>query len=215
MLLNARGFQDQFGQIANAVAGLVGCNPFRHLAHRAQEHIQCRVFAAPVNSASMVKGMPAIRATSPLVLAALVAPLPVPLPAIRDLLSLPDLPDQSCHAADAIARTQVGDVEARIARLTAPRTEFQRMVAPCAGGSTRDPPSISRPQMPKSPAALRSGHGCGLTAAMPWLIPGMLALAPFAWLLTRADVGFSGRVCAAYGGADMAASLGGSGSSRA
>lgn len=57
-----------------------------------------------------------------------------PLEAIRDLLSLSDRPDQPCHAADAIAREQLRAVEARIARLTALRTELERMIAQCAGG---------------------------------------------------------------------------------
>lgn len=45
-------------------------------------------------------------------------------------------------------------------------------------------------------------------AASPlWLIPGLLALALFAWLLTLADVDFAGRAYAAYGGIYIAASL--------
>jgi len=40
-----------------------------------------------------------------------------------------------------------------------------------------------------------------------WLIPGMAALALFAFLLTRIDVGFAGRAYAAYGGVYIAASL--------
>ena len=40
-----------------------------------------------------------------------------------------------------------------------------------------------------------------------WLIPGMLALALFAYLLTRIDVAFAGRAYAAYGGVYIAASL--------
>ncbi|MEI2807126.1 MerR family transcriptional regulator [Albidovulum sp.] len=58
-----------------------------------------------------------------------------PLEAIRDLLSLSDRPDQSCAAADAIARTQLAAVRARIARLTALEAELQRMVAQCAHGT--------------------------------------------------------------------------------
>ena len=42
-----------------------------------------------------------------------------PLEAIRDLLSLSDRPDQSCAAADIIAKDQLATVNARIARLTA------------------------------------------------------------------------------------------------
>ena len=40
-----------------------------------------------------------------------------------------------------------------------------------------------------------------------WLIPGILALAAFAWLLTRIDTEFAGRAYAAYGGIYIAASL--------
>lgn len=43
----------------------------------------------------------------------------------------------------------------------------------------------------------------------PWFaIPGLLLLALFAWLLTRADVSAAGRAYAAYGGVYIAASLG-------
>jgi DNA-binding transcriptional MerR regulator len=61
-----------------------------------------------------------------------------PLDAIRDLLSLSDRPDQSCAAADAIARAQLVAVEGRIARLTALKAELERMVVQCAGGAIRD-----------------------------------------------------------------------------
>lgn len=60
------------------------------------------------------------------------------LEAIRDLLSLSDRPDQSCEAADLIARAQLGEVQARIARLTALKAELERMVEQCAGGQIRD-----------------------------------------------------------------------------
>lgn len=58
-----------------------------------------------------------------------------PLEAIRDLLSLSDNPDQPCAAADAIARSQLQEVNAQIAQLTALRTELERMVAQCAHGT--------------------------------------------------------------------------------
>ncbi len=57
-----------------------------------------------------------------------------PLPAIRDLLSLADDPEQSCQAADEIARTQLHQVENRIARLLALKAELERMVRECSGG---------------------------------------------------------------------------------
>lgn len=57
-----------------------------------------------------------------------------PLEAIRDLLSLSDRPDQSCEAADAIARAQLAEVERRLARLSALKAELERMVDQCQGG---------------------------------------------------------------------------------
>ena len=61
-----------------------------------------------------------------------------PLEAIRDLLSLSDRPEQSCAAADGIARAQLGAVRARIAQLRALEGELERMVAQCAHGAIRD-----------------------------------------------------------------------------
>ena len=40
-----------------------------------------------------------------------------------------------------------------------------------------------------------------------WLIPGMVSLAVFAWLLTLADSAAAGRAFAAYGGVYIASSL--------
>ena len=60
------------------------------------------------------------------------------LEAIRDLLSLSDRPDQSCAAADVIARQQLTAVERRIERLTALKGELERMIVQCAGGSIAD-----------------------------------------------------------------------------
>ena len=60
------------------------------------------------------------------------------LEAIRDLLSLSDRPDQSCAAADAIAKAQLADVRARIARLQALEEELTRMVGQCAHGAISD-----------------------------------------------------------------------------
>ncbi len=40
-----------------------------------------------------------------------------------------------------------------------------------------------------------------------WLIPGLLALAVFAYLLTRIDTDFAGRAYAVYGGIYIASSL--------
>lgn len=61
-----------------------------------------------------------------------------PLEAIRDLLSLSDKPDQSCDAADAIAKSQLGEVRARITRLKALESELERMIAQCAHGKISD-----------------------------------------------------------------------------
>lgn len=60
------------------------------------------------------------------------------LEAIRDLLSLSDKPDQSCAAADAIAKAQLNAVQARIARLKALETELHRMIDQCACGTIKD-----------------------------------------------------------------------------
>lgn len=60
------------------------------------------------------------------------------LEAIRDLLSLSDRPEQSCAAADAIARAQLQAVQARIARLKALETELHRMIDQCACGTIKD-----------------------------------------------------------------------------
>jgi small multidrug resistance family-3 protein len=41
-----------------------------------------------------------------------------------------------------------------------------------------------------------------------WVLPGLVSLALFAFLLTRVEVGFAGRAYAAYGGIYILASLG-------
>ena len=46
-----------------------------------------------------------------------------------------------------------------------------------------------------------------LKAAPLWLAAGMVSLAAFAWLLTRADSAYAGRAYAIYGGIYIAASL--------
>ena len=61
-----------------------------------------------------------------------------PLDAVRELLSLSDDADRSCAAADAIARDHLVAVERRIARLTALKTELERMIEQCRGGSIAD-----------------------------------------------------------------------------
>lgn len=54
-----------------------------------------------------------------------------PLDAIRELLELADHPHQPCAAADTIAKRQLQQVEQRMARLEALRTELQRMLYQC------------------------------------------------------------------------------------
>ena len=44
-------------------------------------------------------------------------------------------------------------------------------------------------------------------ASVFWLVPGLVSLAAFAWLLTLAPSDFAGRAYAAYGGVYIAASL--------
>ncbi|MEQ9213438.1 MAG: helix-turn-helix domain-containing protein [Marinovum algicola] len=61
-----------------------------------------------------------------------------PLDAIRELLNLSDHPNRPCAEADEIARRQLRQVEQRLARLEALRTELQRMVRECSGGRTAD-----------------------------------------------------------------------------
>ena len=54
--------------------------------------------------------------------------------AIRVLLTLSDDPDRPCEEANALAAGQLADVEAKIARLEALRSELRRMVtADCHG----------------------------------------------------------------------------------
>lgn len=53
---------------------------------------------------------------------------------IRELLVLTDNPDTSCSAADAIARSQLEQVEIRLEKLKALRKELKRMVEECKHG---------------------------------------------------------------------------------
>ncbi len=61
-----------------------------------------------------------------------------PLESIRDLLSLSDKPDQSCAAADIIAKAQLAATRARITRLRALEAELERMIDQCACGTISD-----------------------------------------------------------------------------
>ena len=60
------------------------------------------------------------------------------LEAIRELLDLSDHPHRPRLEADAIARRQLKQVEQRLARLEALRTELKRMIHECSGGQTAD-----------------------------------------------------------------------------
>ena len=60
------------------------------------------------------------------------------LEAMRELLDLSDNPDRSCGEADSIARRQLKQVELRMDRLKALRTELKRMIQECSGGKTAD-----------------------------------------------------------------------------
>ncbi len=61
-----------------------------------------------------------------------------PLEAIRELLGLVDDPKRSCTAADGIARRQLEQVESRITRLGALKSELERMIVQCRGGKIAD-----------------------------------------------------------------------------
>lgn len=58
--------------------------------------------------------------------------------AIRTLLALQDDPNQSCAAANAIAKARLAEVDRRIVGLKALRTELRRMIAECACGRIAD-----------------------------------------------------------------------------
>lgn len=60
------------------------------------------------------------------------------LEAVRELISLGGKPEQSCAKADAIARTHLGEVERKIAALTALKSELARMIESCGRGRVAD-----------------------------------------------------------------------------
>ncbi len=60
------------------------------------------------------------------------------LEAIRELLSLSDNPNQSCEAADAIARKQLIAVKQRVRMLQDLQKELESMVNQCANGKVSD-----------------------------------------------------------------------------
>jgi len=54
--------------------------------------------------------------------------------AIRQLLDLSDQPDRPCAEADVLARTHLAEIDGKIGRLTALRSEVRRMIEECAHG---------------------------------------------------------------------------------
>jgi len=58
--------------------------------------------------------------------------------AIRQLLDLSDQPERPCAEADVIARAHLTDIDSKIARLTALRSEVQRMIGECEHGRVCD-----------------------------------------------------------------------------
>lgn len=58
--------------------------------------------------------------------------------AIRDLLGMAMRPGQSCAEVDAIARRHLAEVESRLVRLSALRTELTRMLDECGHGRVGD-----------------------------------------------------------------------------
>ena len=84
--------------------------------------------------------------------------------AIRDLLELSDKPDQPCEAVTDIALAQRDEIDHRIARLIDLRSELDRIITECAGGSIKNcrivealagdvggrGPRSSKPEIPSS-----------------------------------------------------------------
>jgi len=56
------------------------------------------------------------------------------LDAIREMLTLSDLPDRPCETVDRIAQIHLDEVMEKIARLTSLKTELERMISRCKGG---------------------------------------------------------------------------------
>lgn len=57
---------------------------------------------------------------------------------VRELLAMTAEPQASCHRADSIALHHLGEINRRIAQLTALRGELQRMVDECGHGHVCD-----------------------------------------------------------------------------
>ena len=63
---------------------------------------------------------------------------------IRALLDLADRPGADCGQAHALAMAQIDQVDARLLRLAALRTELQRMATSCEGVPHQIPHPVSR-----------------------------------------------------------------------
>ncbi|NML94317.1 MerR family transcriptional regulator [Novosphingobium olei] len=61
-----------------------------------------------------------------------------PLDAVRELLTLADDADQSCHAVDRIARVHLTEIDRKIADLSALRSELGRVIGSCSHGTVAD-----------------------------------------------------------------------------
>ena len=61
-----------------------------------------------------------------------------PQQTIRELLDLTESPGGNCGAVSRIARNHLEEVNRRIARLSALRTELERMIDTCGGGQISD-----------------------------------------------------------------------------
>jgi len=57
---------------------------------------------------------------------------------IRELLAMAAEPQASCHQADSIAMNHLHDIDQRIARLKALRSELSRMIEECGHGHICD-----------------------------------------------------------------------------
>jgi DNA-binding transcriptional MerR regulator len=57
---------------------------------------------------------------------------------IRQLLNLADQPERPCHEVDVIAQRHLAEINSRINRLRALKTEVSRMIGECAKGRVAD-----------------------------------------------------------------------------
>jgi len=57
---------------------------------------------------------------------------------IRELLAMSAEPQASCHEVDSIANRHLAEIESRITRLEALRSELERMISECGHGRVCD-----------------------------------------------------------------------------